>query len=73
MFASLFLAGAAQILPIVVPLQKTPPQVPRDIAPIESAGPQFAATCKDWDDWDKPAPPVRVFAKKSKEAGGDAA
>jgi metallo-beta-lactamase class B len=21
----------------------------------------FAATCKDWDDYDKPAPPVRIF------------
>jgi metallo-beta-lactamase class B len=62
MFASLLLAGAAQLLPIVIPLQKTPPQVPRDIAPIQTAGPQFAATCKDWDDYDKPAPPVRVFA-----------
>jgi metallo-beta-lactamase class B len=62
MFASLVLAGAAQLLPIVVPLQKAPPQVPRDIAPIESAGPEFATTCKDWDDWDKPAPPVRIFA-----------
>ncbi|MGN6155623.1 MAG: subclass B3 metallo-beta-lactamase [Sphingomicrobium sp.] len=61
MFASILLAASAQLLPIVVPLQKTPPQVERDIAPIAIAGPQFAATCKDWDDWDKPAPPVRVF------------
>ncbi|HET8534967.1 MAG TPA: subclass B3 metallo-beta-lactamase, partial [Sphingomicrobium sp.] len=56
------LAASAQLLPIVVPLQKTSPQVERDIAPIKVAGPQFAATCKDWDDWDKPAPPVRIFA-----------
>ncbi len=62
MFASLLLASAAQLLPVVIPLQKTPPQVQRDIAPIQVAGPQFAATCKDWDEWDKPAPPVRVFA-----------
>ena len=34
---------------------------PRGIAPIESAGPLFAAACKDWDDYDKPAPPVRIF------------
>ena len=62
MFDSLVLAAAAQLLPIVIPLQKTPPQVEQNIAPIQSAGPQFAATCKDWDHYDKPAPPVRVFA-----------
>lgn len=62
MFASIALAAAAQLLPIVVPLQKTPPQVDRPVAPIEQAGPDFAATCKDWDDYDKAAPPVRIFA-----------
>jgi metallo-beta-lactamase class B len=62
MFASLLLAAAGQILPIVIPLQKTPPQVEQDVAPIQTEGPQFAATCKDWNDYDKPAPPVRVFA-----------
>lgn len=62
MFASLALAAAAQLLPIVIPLQKTPPQVEHAVAPIETAGPRFAATCEDWDDWDKPAPPVRIFA-----------
>lgn len=62
MFASLLAAAlvtAAQV--ITIPLQ-TPRQVERPIAPIETAGPIFAGTCKDWDDWDKPAPPVRVFA-----------
>jgi metallo-beta-lactamase class B len=59
MFASLALA-AAQVLPIVIPFGKpTPLEHPR--APIEIAGPQFAAACKDWDDWEKPAPPVRIF------------
>jgi metallo-beta-lactamase class B len=62
MFANVLLAASAQLLPIVIPLQKTPPQVERDIAPIHTAGPEFAATCKDWDNYDKPAPPVRVFA-----------
>jgi metallo-beta-lactamase class B len=62
MFADLVLAAAAQLLPIVVPLQKPPPQVDRAIAPIEKSGPAFAATCKDWDDYGKPAPPVRIFA-----------
>jgi metallo-beta-lactamase class B len=60
MFASLaFLAAAQQI---VIPLQKPPPQVEKAIAPIEVNGPLFAAACKDWDDWDKPAPPVRIHA-----------
>jgi metallo-beta-lactamase class B len=59
MFASVAFA-AAQILPIVIPFGKPPP-IEKPIAPIEIAGPKFAAQCKDWDDWDKPAPPVRVF------------
>ena len=60
MFASLaFLAALQQI---VVPLGKPPPQVEKAIAPIEINGPLFAAACKDWDDWDKPAPPVRIHA-----------
>src|SRR5690349_25149125 len=62
MFASLLLTAAAQLLPIVtVPLQKTPPQVERPIAPIETAGPAFAAACGDSTDWNKPAPPVRIW------------
>ena len=62
MFASLLAAAIAQGFPIVVPLQKPPPRVERPVAPIESAGPAFASTCKDWDDWHKPAPPVRIHA-----------
>src|SRR6185369_13896604 len=62
MFARLALAAAAaQILPIVVPLQKPPRHIERPIAPIQETGPAFAAACKDWDDWDKPAPPVGIF------------
>jgi metallo-beta-lactamase class B len=59
MFASLIAFAAAQI---VVPLGKPPPHYDQPIAPIETAGPAFASTCKDWDDYDKPAPPVRIFA-----------
>ena len=60
MFASLaFLAAAQQI---VVPLQKPPPQVYHPPAVLHTNGPLFAAACKDWDDWDKPAPPVRIHA-----------
>lgn len=63
MFVSLALAAAAaQIVPIVIPLQKPPRQIERPVAPIETAGPAFAAACKDWDEWDKPAPPVRIHA-----------
>ena len=59
MFAKAALLVAAQILPIVVPFGK--PRVneqPR--APIATAGPQWAAACKDNDGWDSPAPPVRI-------------
>ena len=62
MFGKLAFLAAAQILPIVVPLQKPPPQVEHPRAPIQTAGPAFAAACKDWDEWDKPAPPVRIHA-----------
>lgn len=44
---------------IVVPLGR-PPAVERLPAPIAAAGPAFARTCKDWDEWDRPAPPVRI-------------
>jgi len=60
MFASAALTAAAQVLPIVVPLGN-PHNVERPRAPIETAGPLFAYQCKDWDDGDKPAPPVRIF------------
>ena len=60
MFASwIFALVAAQI---VVPLQKQPRLVEQPVAPIAIAGPRFAATCKNWDDWTKPAPPVRIHA-----------
>lgn len=59
MFASLVFA-AAQILPIVVPLGR-PQVIEQPRAPIEISGPEFALKCKDWDDYDKPAPPVRIF------------
>lgn len=59
MFVSLALAAAAQVLPVVIPLGK-PKQIEQPRAPIETSGPLFASKCKDWDDWDKPAPPVRI-------------
>ena len=60
MFASLALLAAAQ--QVVIPLGKPPPQVEHPVAPLAEAGPVFAGTCKDWDEWDKPAPPVRIHA-----------
>ena len=60
MSASLVAAALAQL--ISVPLGPQPRPVERPIAPIETAGPIFDGTCKDWDDWDKPAPPVRIHA-----------
>ena len=56
MFASV-LAAAVQV---VIPLGH-PAQIEHPIAPIEIAGPEFASTCKEWDDYNKPAPPVRIF------------
>jgi len=61
MFASLAFAAAvaAQILPVTIPLGK-PKQIERPIAPIQTYGPLYALKCKDSDDWEKPAPPVRI-------------
>ena len=44
---------------ITIPIGK-PPQVDRPRAPIETAGPVYAGTCRGVDDWDAPAPPVRI-------------
>jgi len=61
MFASvLALALAAQ--QIIIPLGPRPRQIERPPAPIAESGPRYAAACKDNDDWDKPAPPVRLHA-----------
>ena len=65
MFASfaagtlLALAAAQQI---IIPIQKTPRQIDRPVAAIKTAGPAFAAACKDLDEWNAPAPPVRIHA-----------
>ena len=44
---------------IVIPFGN-PRQIEKPRAPIESAGPRWALACKDSDDWNKPAPPVRI-------------
>ena len=62
MFASVLLLLAGAQVPIIsVPLQKPPARIERPIAPIETAGPAFDAACKGSDDWNKLAPPVRIF------------
>lgn len=57
--SALLLPVALALQQIVIPLGQ-PPQVDRPSAPIETAGPAFAAACTDNDEWDKPAPPVRI-------------
>ena len=58
MFASAaLLALVAQ--QIVIPLGRAN-RVEKLPAPIAAAGPAFARTCTDFDEWDKPAPPVRI-------------
>ena len=61
MFASIIgamlTASAAQV---TIPLGKKPRQIERPRAPLDESGPQWAAACKDWDEWDKPAPPVNI-------------
>ena len=47
---------------IRIPFGKPRRQIEQPKAPIQTAGPVFAGTCKDWDEWDKPAPPVRIHA-----------
>ena len=56
MFASLFVIAAAQIS---IPLGR-PKVIEQPKAPIEKSGPLWASQCKDFDDWDKPGPPVRI-------------
>ena len=64
LLASILLSAtaAAQSPILTVPLGKKPRQIERPKAPIEESGPQWAAVCKDWDEWDRPAPPVRIHA-----------
>jgi len=47
---------------IVVPLGKPPRIIEQPRAPIETAGPRWALACGGSDDWNKPAPPVRIHA-----------
>jgi len=60
MFASLAFILAAQ--GVVIPLGKAPRVIEQPRAPIQTAGPRWALACKDSDDWNKAAPPVRIHA-----------
>src|SRR4051812_44390307 len=60
MFASLAIFLAAQ--GISIPLGNPPRIIEQPRAPIETAGPLWAAACDGSDDWTKPAPPVRIHA-----------
>src|SRR5215218_6215381 len=63
MFASLALWLAAAQSPVfTLPLGRPPKHIEQPRAPVEIAGPEFDAICDDNDDWDKPAPPVRIHA-----------
>jgi metallo-beta-lactamase class B len=54
--SALALLLAAQL---VIPLGR-PRVIEQPRAPIESAGPRWAVACDKSDDWNKPAPPVRI-------------
>jgi len=59
MFAkALIIALAMQ--QITIPLQKTPRQVEKAIAPMGEWGPRWVEACGGSSDWEKPAPPVRI-------------
>jgi metallo-beta-lactamase class B len=47
---------------LAIPLGRQPRHIEQAIAPISTAGPEWAAQCKEWDEWNKPAPPVRIHA-----------
>jgi metallo-beta-lactamase class B len=62
MSANLTVIAAFALQQITIPIGPTPRHIDRPRAPIEQSGPAWAAACKDWDEWDKPAPPVRLHA-----------
>jgi metallo-beta-lactamase class B len=62
MSASVALLLALTGQQITIPIGPRPRQIERPRAPIQETGPLWARTCKEWDDWDKPAPAVRIHA-----------
>ncbi len=61
MFASAALIALA-MQQISIPLQRKPRVNEPERAPIEQAGPAWAAACGESTNWDQPAPPVRIHA-----------
>ena len=59
LFAKALLIALAG-MQISIPLQKTPRQAERPIAPIAEWGPKWVDACAGSADWEKPAPPVRI-------------
>jgi metallo-beta-lactamase class B len=59
MFASVTVAAALAVQQVVIPFGKPPP-FERVVAPMATAGPAFAKACDGSEDWNKPAPPVRI-------------
>ena len=59
LFAKVLLIALAG-MQISIPLQKTPRQAERPIAPIAEWGPKWVDACGGSADWEKPAPPVRI-------------
>jgi len=62
MFASALIVPLLAAAQISIPLGKAPRVIEQPRAPIESAGPRWATVCANSDDWNKPAPPVRIHA-----------
>src|SRR3982750_4525800 len=62
MFAKAMLGPALLLAQQIVTPLGHPRQIEQPRAPIETAGPAFAAACKGSEDWSKPAPPVRIHA-----------
>src|SRR5690349_4739669 len=61
MFAEVLLAPALlTAAQISIPLGKAPRVIEQPRAPIDTAGPLWVSQCNGSDDWNKPAPPVRV-------------
>jgi len=61
MFAEALLAPALLVAAqISIPLGKAPRIIEQPRAPIETAGPLWVSQCNGSDEWNKPAPPVRV-------------
>jgi metallo-beta-lactamase class B len=61
MFASALIVPLLAAAQLAIPLGK-PRVIEQPRAPIESAGPRWATVCANSDDWNKPAPPVRIHA-----------